>query len=511
MSTIFISYRRDDSGMGVGRIYDRLVDAFGEDSVFKDVDNIPPGSDFPAVLRDAVARCSVMLVVIGRSWLTIEDKSGRRRLDNPDDYVRIEVRSALQRADCIVIPVLVDDAAMPGADALPDDLRPLVFRNATRVRNDPDFHRDVNGLIAELRSYLPDSPPPGDIPAAIERFYIAVDGERWDEAEKLLAQIEASGRVPTLFDVAAWKQQIADGQTRSDNYAVIRAIARLPKLTVERKREGWRMLQAFWTRYPGYDPDDLAQRLRPSAEELLPAPFAWVEIPGGRGTMRTNELGVTLNIPTERYWIGRYPITNAQFARFIEAGGYAEPRWWTQAGWAALKKNGWTEPRYWTDGRLNGPEQPVVGVSWYEAVALCRWLSEVTGERIALPTEAQWQYAAQGGDGRAYPWGNGWHGARCNNSVALRYSDRTTPVRAYEGKGDSPFGVVDLAGNVLEWCLTGYADRSDDVNSASADRVVRGGSWGIEGVDRFRCGYRDWDDPDIRLDHVGFRVSRSSF
>nr|MCU0499744.1 SUMF1/EgtB/PvdO family nonheme iron enzyme [Anaerolineae bacterium] len=148
---------------------------------------------------------------------------------------------------------------------------------------------------------------------------------------------------------------------------------------------------------------------RPGSVDLLPAPFAWIEIPGGQGTMKTDE-SVTLTIPTERYWIAKYPLTNAQFRLFMDAGGYREERWWTTAGWEARLKGWdwdatarklvetgkpWIEPRYWQNSQWNGAEQPVVGVSWYEAIAFCLWLSEVTGEQICLPTEAQWQYAAQ--------------------------------------------------------------------------------------------------------------------
>jgi formylglycine-generating enzyme required for sulfatase activity len=150
---------------------------------------------------------------------------------------------------------------------------------------------------------------------------------------------------------------------------------------------------------------------------LLPAPFAWVEIPGGRGTMATYKSDVTLSIPSQTYWMAKYPVTNVQYAVFIEAGGYTTERWWTAEGWQKRKAEKWTQPRYWTDSNWNGAEQPVVGVSWYEAVAFCRWLSETTGEKIMLPTEAQWQYAAQGDDGRAYPWGNPWDAGRCNNNV----------------------------------------------------------------------------------------------
>jgi len=255
----------------------------------------------------------------------------------------------------------------------------------------------------------------------------------------------------------------------------------------------------------------------------LPAPFAWVEIPGGRGTLKTDEDGVTLSVPTETYWIGKYPVTNAQFAQFIEAGGYSNREWWTDAGWDAREKGydwnsksrswepsgtPWTEPRYWQDSKWNGDEYPVVGVSWYEAVAFCLWLSDATGEHVMLPTEAQWQYAAQGDTGWAYPWGDEWDCQRCNNSVIPCNSNVTTPVRQYEGedKGDSPFGVVDMSGNVWEWCLTDYDNHTNDVNSNANRRVLRGGSWGNGNTVSFRVDVRGRNYPDDRDFFWGFRV-----
>jgi formylglycine-generating enzyme required for sulfatase activity len=247
----------------------------------------------------------------------------------------------------------------------------------------------------------------------------------------------------------------------------------------------------------------------PSSIEIMPAPFAWIDIP---------DMG---------YSIAKYPITNAQFAVFMQAGGYNEQHWWTDAGWKSRQTGGqsdhflgkimnwsdesWTEPRYWQNKKWNGAEQPVAGVSWYEAVAFCLWLSDVTGEKIMLPTENQWQYAAQGGDDRAYPWGNVWDCTFCNNSVKPCDSHVATPVTRYEGKvkGDSPFGVTDMAGNVREWCLTDHDKETNNMNDDAIFRVLRGGSWNFDNTVNFKCNYRDLHIPSQRDIDIGFRVSRS--
>jgi formylglycine-generating enzyme required for sulfatase activity len=150
----------------------------------------------------------------------------------------------------------------------------------------------------------------------------------------------------------------------------------------------------------------------------------------------------------------------------------------------------------------------VVGVSWYEAVAFCHWLSAASGEKIALPTEQQWQRAAQGDDGRAFPWGNTWDAGKCNNNVDKKGIGRTTPVTAYPG-GSSPFGVFDLSGNVWEWCLTSYAEESNDVNIEAEYRVLRGGSWNDDDIDVFRAPSRDRNYPNGRNGNWGFRCARS--
>lgn len=147
---IFISYRRGDSAAVAGRLYDRLAAAFGQDNVFKDVNNIPAGANFKETVENAVINCDVLLVVIGQAWNVIATRGGTPRLEHEDDFVRLEVTTGLSRDNVLVIPVLVNGAAMP--TDLPDKLEELRYRNAATVRNDPDFNRDTALLIDQINS-----------------------------------------------------------------------------------------------------------------------------------------------------------------------------------------------------------------------------------------------------------------------------------------------------------------------------------------------------------------------
>ncbi len=149
MSNIFISYRRGDSIATAGRIRDRLVQQYGRPRVFVDVDDIPHGRDFVKVLQDKVAECGVLLAIIGPSWTTALDDKGNRRIDDPHDFVGIEIGSALKRGEIAVIPVLVDGAKMPVAEELPDHLKPLARRNAIELRN-TQFGTDAERLIRSI-------------------------------------------------------------------------------------------------------------------------------------------------------------------------------------------------------------------------------------------------------------------------------------------------------------------------------------------------------------------------
>ncbi len=281
-----------------------------------------------------------------------------------------------------------------------------------------------------------------------------------------------------------------------------------------------------WVRGKVEDGTYTAERLSP--EDLLEIFGAWLE--GERGQH-------PLDLPA--FQISRYPITNAQYRCFMEAGGYDDPAWW-----GGEESPGWTwrqgEPRwpwqrtdrpdFWDDPRFNGPNQPVVGVTWYEAMAFCRWLTERLrphvgaqcaappgGWEIRLPTEAEWEKAARGADGRTWPWGNEWEEGQANTwEAGLK---QTSPVGILP-RGDSPYGVADMVGNVWEWTLSlwgpdwrrpafGYPYRPGDGREDTSPgddvaRVVRGGSWDSLQEDA-RCAGRLRGDPVVSFNLIGFR------
>jgi hypothetical protein len=153
MARIFINYRRDDAAGVAGRLGDRLAQNFSQGDIFMDVDAMQPGLDFVKQLDEQVAKCDVLLAVIGPSWLNATDEKGHRKLDLPQDFVRIELTCALKR-EIPVIPLLVNGAAMPSEDDLPDDLKPLTHRHALELRH-TRFAADSEAIVRALRRILP--------------------------------------------------------------------------------------------------------------------------------------------------------------------------------------------------------------------------------------------------------------------------------------------------------------------------------------------------------------------
>jgi formylglycine-generating enzyme required for sulfatase activity len=206
------------------------------------------------------------------------------------------------------------------------------------------------------------------------------------------------------------------------------------------------------------------------------------------------------------YYMAKTPVTNAQYAAFVEAAGYTPPPEWTDR-----------KPRQGEE------DHPMVLANWYDALAYCKWLTQVTGRTYWLPSEAEWEKAARGTDGRIYPWGNEWDAQRCNSYESRNRN--TTPVRAYP-QGASPYGLLDMAGNVWEWTTslwghsTGgrskpelqfgypYDPKDGRENLEAGDdmlRAVRGGSWRSKRF-RVRCASRSADVPVGHDWGVGFRL-----
>jgi formylglycine-generating enzyme required for sulfatase activity len=218
---------------------------------------------------------------------------------------------------------------------------------------------------------------------------------------------------------------------------------------------------------------------------------AYVEVPAG--TYPYGEEGQTVEI-RQPFWIGRYPVTNQQFAAFIAGGGYRNRQWWSHEGRAWLGQENAAEPEYWHDRRWNAPNQPVVGVSFWEAEAFCAW----AGGR--LPTEEEWEAAARGLQGLVYPWGDAWQDGICNTIEAGLGA--TSPVGLFPRARQADRAIDDLAGNVWEWCASLYDPKSKDFADT---RVLRGGSWYGSQVSA-RSAFRFRDNPDDRDVVVGFRV-----
>jgi formylglycine-generating enzyme required for sulfatase activity len=241
---------------------------------------------------------------------------------------------------------------------------------------------------------------------------------------------------------------------------------------------------------------------------------------------------------TADFSLSKYLITNGQFGQFVAEGGYGEQGYWTRNGLAWRgKKN---QPAYWTDAKFNAPDQPVVGVSWYEAVAFCNWLSakdglapaydasgqaDLTASGYRLPTEVEWEYAAAKGapgvNRRIYPWGDTWDPQLAVCQVKPAVALKSAKVGSRSPAGDTPQGLTDMAGNVWEWCSDNDQGDASLARSESIDRyhfqgdspsqrfVLRGGSWVIDFPNGMRSSFRSFTSaPGLRYNVYGFRIAR---
>jgi len=231
-----------------------------------------------------------------------------------------------------------------------------------------------------------------------------------------------------------------------------------------------------------------------------------------RGSDERDDEKPVRRIYLDEFMMGKYPVTNAEFKEFIKDGGYVNKEYWTPEGWQWRQKENISEPRLWHDRKWNGPNFPMVGVSWYEASAYAVWLSKKTGNSYCLPTEAQWEKAARGSRGFRYPWGDQFDKNKCNSEESGL--GRNSPVGIFP-LGKSPYGCMDMAGNVWEWCSDRY-DENYYKESPGKNPVgpTDGSIRVLRGISRLfivlfnRSAFRFANPPEFRANDNGFRLLR---
>jgi hypothetical protein len=320
----------------------------------------------------------------------------------------------------------------------------------------------------------------------------------WEETTVLAVEL-AAGRHPELLARVLAVNPVLAGRCLADTRAEVDEVTRTAVLNA---------LLAALT-----DPE-VSLRVRVAAGETLgrigdPRIGEVLPVPGG--TFGPDRLAY------QEFGIGRYPVTNAEYRQFMDAGGYVERRWWTDAGWEF--KGDRRTPDQWGEWSSAHGNAPVVGVSFYEAVAYCRWLSVQVGRTVRLPAEHEWQIAAGGPDGLLFPWGNEADPDRANLRIGDEAPNRTTPIGVYSA-GASPYGLLDCAGQVWEWCLNPTtADyllapltvvEPGGLEDGPLARSVRGGSWSDRVLDVAATGYREWFYAEFRSSDVGFRLAVST-
>jgi len=310
-----------------------------------------------------------------------------------------------------------------------------------RPNDTEEFARMSAGIVDELKSWT------------------QTDARRRQEAADALAELPRAEIREHLV-----KQSLCERQPEAALAAVLALGRSVDRVTLDRLWPKRGPLLRLLHRNLGHPGDESSQRILAVLERLG---FEWVFVPAGEFVM--GEGGSERRGHVEGYRIGKYPVTNAQFARFVEETGYDAGGDWRSAFKPGKERH------------------PVVWVSWHDAMAFCEWAG------VALPSEEQWEKAARGTDGRTYPWGDQWDASRCNIG-----GSGTTPVDQYP-MGSSPYGCHDMSGNVLEWC-------SDEYRSGSAVRVLRGGSWNdlARGV---RAAFRSRNEPGYRNVNFGFRCA----
>ena len=559
---IFISYRRREALKEARAVFEKLSREFGAGQVFIDLEGLDYGVDFVESLDRQLQHCEVMLALIGPGWLDSPDGHGGRRLDDANDPVRFELRTALQR-NIRVVPVLFDGAPMPRTADLPADLEALARRN----KIDLDFTRfdaDIGRLVSSLRKILLPSPLPA-IPA---------------EPPSTPAPAPAPERttVPPAETVVAPDAAPAPPPPKRIRRAAPRPVAATPAdppPAPERPSALSRFLSSAWSwsaaavtigysvwQFGGFKGTDAGVALPPSAGASAPVVVAsgvvlprsvavasaplrigvavpraaaasaptsaatqlavgqrfrdcdddscpWmVVLPAGSFMMgspegepeREKDEGPQHSVQVAMFAIGQYEVTFRQWDACVAAGGCDHKP--GDQGW----------------GR---GQRPVINVSWHDTQQFVKWLGAKTVQTYRLPSEAEWEYAARAGTSTPFAFGERITTAQANFNGNYSYNGsaqgearrKTLPVGSLTR---NPWELYDLHGNVGEWvqdCLhDSYqgapADgRAWESNCLKDRRHMRGGGWDSNPI-YDRSANRNDNDPTFRYDNTGFRVAR---
>ena len=531
--SIFISYRRGEDAGFAGRLFDRLESSFQREALFMDVDSIAPGEDFVSILEARVTACDVVLALIGRGWLTATDAAGRRRLDNSDDFVRIEIASGLAQGKR-VIPVLINDVAMPRAEELPEDLKPLVRRHGIYLSHER-FKADAEQVIQALKQVLGDAEkarqveeqatatnegrqrqvepqPQGPVaeaapPAKDQALRQAEeDTRRKGEHQAEAAQPRRPPPIPTPPPPTA----VADPPFR--NWGRPPAIPTPPSPTERQKVEvaveprELPDLAVFRDVDAGWCPEMV---VIPRGEFLMGSP----ENEEGRLDKEGPQHRVTIGY---RFAMGRYPVTVGQYRRFVDATQRSQGKiqTWRDGFFGLGSGLKDTEFDRRNPGFSQGDQHPVVAVSWDDANAYAQWLSYETGKPYRLPSEAEWEYACRAGTTTRYAFGD-----EITEKLAFEdLSVKTTKVGAYP---PNAWGLYDVHGNVAEWVEDvwheSYKEAPTDGSAWTGQReesyrsrVYRGDSYDKFFPNLLRSASRYKGELDAaRKNHLRFRVART--
>ena len=327
----------------------------------------------------------------------------------------------------------------------------------------------------------------------LSTLFLASGTPREELAARLPAGLPPAGRAALLAGLA-----VAPEERPAEAGALVGEL----RTAVETGRSGASTGPSPVSRAKGIATPQTTAAMPHIARGTPPLEIEWCDVPSGdflMGSAEDDGMAFDDEKPQRRVYvdafrIGKYPVTNAQYRAFVVATGHSPPGHWKGDEMPAGEEN-----------------HPVVEVNWEDAVAFCGWASEVTGEQIRLPTEAEWEKGARGTDGRRYPWGNEWQEGRCNTAEA-GVGD-TTAVGRYQG-GVSPYGAHDMAGNVWEWTDSWYqaypGSTYEDENYGREKRVLRGCSWDSVVGWYVRAADRYGFDPSFRDLDVGFRCASTS-